>query len=317
MKHFKTLLSGKSAATRSRLKISVVTPSYKQLAWLKLCTASVADQDGARVEHIIQDAQSGPELEEWVRTHTQSQLHAEADTGMYDAINRGFARASGDILSWLNCDEQLLPDALAKVARFFEEHPEIDVLFGDALLVDEKGDLLSYRRTIAPNVGHIQATHLNVLTCATFVRRSVLERGFGLRTRWKAIADAVWIVELLKAGVPMAVVHEPLASFTITGCNLGQTSLAFAESRIWQSETSPGNWWFRPFFVLRHRLSKLLHGAYQLRNVSTGLYTFESPENRVGKEASRLGFSWPRATRSEKPGQLGGVTNVAAALNGV
>jgi glycosyltransferase involved in cell wall biosynthesis len=300
---------------RSRLRVSVVTPSYKQLSWLKLCAASIADQEGAQFEHIIQDAQSGPELEEWVRTHTQSRLHVEADTGMYDAINRGFARTSGDILSWLNCDEQLLPGTLAKVARFFEEHPEIDVLFGDALLVDQKGELLSYRRTVAPKIGHIQAAHLNVLTCATFVRRSVIERGFGLSTRWRTIADAVWIVDLLKAGVSMAIVNEPLATFTIADSNLGQTSLALAESKIWQSETSLGNGWLRPYFVLRHRLSKLLHGAYWLRNVRTKIYTFESPERRVRKEERRLGFSWPRVPRPDQACSLGGVTSTAAVLN--
>ncbi len=66
-----------------------ITPSYKQLPWLKLCAASVADQKGVSVEHIIQDAQSGPELEEWVRENTKAQLFVECDSGMYDAINRG------------------------------------------------------------------------------------------------------------------------------------------------------------------------------------------------------------------------------------
>ena len=51
---------------------------------------------------------------------------------MYDAINRGFARASGDIVCWLNSDEQYLEGTLAKVADYFETHPDIDVLFGDA-----------------------------------------------------------------------------------------------------------------------------------------------------------------------------------------
>ena len=53
---------------------------------------------------------------------------------MYDAINRGFAKASGDILAWLNCDEQYLPGALAKVADHFARHPRTDILFGDIIL---------------------------------------------------------------------------------------------------------------------------------------------------------------------------------------
>lgn len=280
----------------SPLKISVVTPSYKQLPWLKLCAASVADQRGVEVEHIIQDAQSGPDLEEWVHANTNAQLHVECDTGMYDAINRGFVRATGDIVCWLNSDEQYLPGTLAKVANFFQEHPEIDVLFGDALLVDNKGDLLSYRRTVMPQLRHIQSAHLNVLSCATFVRRSVLERGHYLQTRWKAIADAVWIADLLKAGIPMAVIYEPLSIFTITDKNLGQTSLAFSETKLWQSETSHETMALRPLYILWHRFTKLLGGAYRPRAVSTSYYTLKNPEKRVQRENPHLGFRWPSST---------------------
>jgi glycosyltransferase involved in cell wall biosynthesis len=277
------------------VKISVVTPSYKQLPWLKLCAASVADQEGVTVEHIIQDAQSGPDLDEWVQANTKAHLYVECDAGMYDAINRGFVRATGDIVCWLNSDEQYLPGTLARVADFFQKHPEIDILFGDALLVDNKGELLSYRRTVMPELRHIQSSHLNVLSCATFVRRSVLERGYYLETRWKAIADAVWIADLLKAGIPMALVNEPLSVFTITDKNLGQTSLAFSEIKLWQSETSYKATVFRSWYVLWHRINKLMGGAYRPRSISTSFYTLASPNARVLKSNPHLGFRWPRS----------------------
>jgi glycosyltransferase involved in cell wall biosynthesis len=276
-------------------KISVVTPSYKQLPWLKLCVASVKDQQGVEVEHIIQDAQTGPELEAWVRENSKAQLYIECDSGMYDAINRGFARATGDIVCWLNSDEQYLEGTLAKVAGFFEKHPEIDVLFGDALLAGNTGDLLSYRRTVAPKVGHIRASHLNVLSCATFVRRSVLERGFRLDSRWKTIADAVWVANLLEAKIPIAVMNEPLAVFTITDKNLGQTSLASSEIKRWREETKSEAVWMRPYYVLEHRITKLLNLAYWPRTVSTRLYTLASPNERVWKEEQHIGFRWPSA----------------------
>jgi hypothetical protein len=213
---------------------------------------------------------------------------------MYDAINRGFGRATGDILSWLNSDEQYLEGALAKVAKFFETHPKIDVLFGDALLVGNNGSFISYRKVIPPNISHIQLCHLNVLSCATFVRRSVIEAGHTLDPRWKAIADAAWIVGMLKARIPMAILNEPLAAFTITDKNLGQTSLALAESERWQQETHAGRRWLRPFVVARHRLAKLLKGAYWPRQIDAGLYTLESPGRRTARSAV-LGFRWPRS----------------------
>jgi len=277
-------------------KISVITPSYKQLPWLKLCAASVADQKGVTVEHIIQDAQSGQDLEDWVHERTKAQLFVECDSGMYDAINRGFARATGDIICWLNSDEQYLEGALAKVARYFETHPDVDVLFGDALLVSNNGALISYRRTVLPNLHHIQAAHLNTLSCATFIRRSVLEQGFKLDTRWKAIADAVWVVGMLKAGIPMAILPEPLAVFTITDKNLGQTSLALSEVKLWQSETASESSLLRPFIVAWHRVIKLFSGAYWPRSMKTRLYTLGSPQERIDLSATYIGFSWPRSS---------------------
>jgi len=124
-------------------RISVITPSYKQLSWLKLCAASVADQAGVEVEHIIQDAGTGPELDAWAAAQPTIKLKVEPDSGMYDAINRGLKRATGEICAYLNCDEQYLPGTLRMVADFFATHPEVDVLFGDAILIDGSGQPLS------------------------------------------------------------------------------------------------------------------------------------------------------------------------------
>ena len=287
--------------TEPPLKISIITPSYKQLPWLKLCAASVADQKGLAVEHIIQDAQSGPELENWIRQNTSARLYVESDAGMYDAVNRGFARATGDIVGMLNSDEQYLEGTLAKVARYFETHPEIDVLFGDALLVSNTGELLSYRRTVQPNVQHIQAVHLNTLACATFVRRSVLDEGFRFDTRWKGIADAVWVVNMLKARIPMAVLNEPLAVFPVDDKSLGQKSLAYAEFRFWRKQSYVGNLRLRPLFVAWHRLVKFRNGAYWPRSMSTRLYTLASPKERVTVHADNVGSRWPHAGAWPRP----------------
>lgn len=285
----------------SPLKISVITPSYKQLPWLQLCSASIGDQENVEVEHIIQDAQTGPELENWVRENTSARLFVECDSGMYDAINRGFARATGDIVCWLNSDEQYLEGALVKVASFFNTHPEIDVLFGDALLVSETGALLSYRKTVMPDLHHVRAAHLNTLTCSTFVRRSVVDRGFKLDTRWKTNADAIWIADLLEAGISMAVLEEPLAVFTITDMNLGQTSLAHAETVRWQQETGASNRLAKLYHVGKHRYKKLIHGAYWPRYLETRLYTLGKPQVRSLVEGRNLGFKWHRTKPPAAP----------------
>lgn len=283
-------------------EISIITPSYKQLRWLRLCAASVADQAGVDAEHIIQDACSGPDLSAWaagwMAAHPGVRVFEEKDSGMYDAINRGFRRAEGEILAWLNCDEQYLPGALEKVRDFFHGHPGVDVVFGDALLVSESGELLSYRRAIRPSLLHTQLSHLSTLSCATFVRRSVTARGAalaGLDDRWKTIADGVWVAEMLKARLPMAVIPEPLAAFTILEGNLGQTEIARDERRRYLKETAASLEWLRGPVVAWHRVRKLLAGAYTKRDVATDLYTLDSPEKRRHVEAKGLSFFWARA----------------------
>jgi glycosyltransferase involved in cell wall biosynthesis len=279
-------------------EISIITPSYRQLRWLRLCAASVADQAGVDAEHIIQDAGSGPELhawaEGWMAAHAGAKVFEEKDNGMYDAINRGFRRGRGEIMAWLNCDEQYLPGTLEKVSSFFRAHPGVDVVFGDALLVGEGGELLSYRRTVLPGLLHLRLSHLNTLSCATFVRRSVIERGFLPDDQWKTIADGVWVGEMLKAGLPMAVIPEPLAAFTILEGNLGQTELAREERLRWRKATAGSLAWLRAPVVLWHRARKFFAGAYEKRDVSTELYTQDSPEKRKRVESRGLSFAWKR-----------------------
>src|ERR1039458_7906042 len=100
------------------MSISIITPSYRQSDWLKLCIASVADQ-GVALEHIIQDAGSDDGTLDWLRQDSRVKAFVEKDAGMYDAVNRGLRRASGEILAYLNCDEQYLPGTLITVKAFF------------------------------------------------------------------------------------------------------------------------------------------------------------------------------------------------------
>ena len=128
---------------------SIVTPTFKQPEWLRLCAASVADQAGVRIEHIIQDGGDGEGLE-WLESYAVARLFVEPDRGMYDALTKGISKANGDIIGHLNSDEQYLPGALELVHRFFTENPEMEVVFSDAILIDADVTPLSYRRIVLP-----------------------------------------------------------------------------------------------------------------------------------------------------------------------
>ena len=136
------------------MKFSIITPSLNQLDYLKRCIASVADQRGVEVEHIVMDGGSTDGTVEWLEVATERystdtyQLSSvsEADEGMYEALNKGFDRASGDVFSWLNCDEQYLPWTLQEVADYFARHPDIDFACGNTLMLDLDGKLLTFRK---------------------------------------------------------------------------------------------------------------------------------------------------------------------------
>ena len=88
------------------MQFSIVTPSFRNSQWLKLCLASVADQQGVELEHIVQDSCSDDGTQDWLPRDRRVRAFIEKDDGMYDAVNRGYRRAQGDILAHLNCDEQ-------------------------------------------------------------------------------------------------------------------------------------------------------------------------------------------------------------------
>jgi len=292
------------------MRFSIITPSFRSADWLKLCIASVADQPGVEVEHIVQDSCSDDGTKEWLAGDPRVQAFIEKDRGMYDAINRGLRRATGEILAYLNCDEQYLPGALARVADFFARHPEIEVLFGDAILVDDRGAPLSYRRMVLPQRAHVQLIHLNTLTCSTFFRRSILERGHFFDLRWKVIGDAAWVDGLLRAHVPMALLPEPLAAFTFTGANLGASPAAAPEMRALR-----GAAWkaiLKPALSLHHRFRKWRAGAYAPHAVQYAVYTRKNPEQREPFSDPRLGFGWPHHLAADAGGSpLPGPTSSA------
>ena len=191
------------------MRFSITTPSFRGSKWLKLCIASVADQP-VELEHLVQDAGSDDGTLDWLPTDPRVRACVEKDRGMYDAVNRGYRRAQGDILAYLNCDEQYLPGTLARVRKFFEQHPGVDVLFGDCLVVNADGTYLCERRSLTPQLLHTwTASNLAFLTAATFLRRRVLEQhALWFNADYRDAGDQDWALRLVRARLPTAVLPE-------------------------------------------------------------------------------------------------------------
>ena len=99
------------------------------------------EQEYPALEYIVQDGGSSDGTGEVLERHAAALAHVEAapDKGFSDALNLGFARASGEIMAYLNSDDLLLPGAVRFIARFFADHPEIDVIYGHRVVIARAG----------------------------------------------------------------------------------------------------------------------------------------------------------------------------------
>src|SRR3990172_4740583 len=118
--------------------ISIVTPSFNQAEYLSACMESVLSQDYPRLEYLVLDGGSTDGTREVLERHAARLTYwaSEADRGQASAVNKGWARAHGEILGWLNSDDRLAPAALEQVARIYQSHPDAAMIYGDIQEVD-------------------------------------------------------------------------------------------------------------------------------------------------------------------------------------
>ena len=274
------------------MQFSIITPSFRSGQWLPLCIASVADQEGVTFEHIVQDSCSDDGTQDWLPKDPRVKAFIEKDKGMYDAVNRGFKRATGDILAYLNCDEQYLPGALKKVAEFFEAHPDVDVVAADTVVTDAAGNYICSRYAVKPYRHSIWVT-FNILTCALFVRRRVIDPlGIHFDTQWKDLGDLFWVLEFLKRGLKIAVLPEFTSVFADTGENMNLKPNAIREKeQKWQMAPA----WVRAMrypILVQNRL-RIFGRAGVPRPLDYAIYTQSSREQRIVKHASKPTSFWP------------------------
>ncbi len=129
-------------------RISVITPSYNQAQFLERTLLSVLDQKYPALEYIVIDGGSNDASKEII-ARSDNRLAfsiSEKDSGQSNAINKGLARTTGEILCWLNSDDFYPPGTLEFVGRHFADHPNVDVICGHTQAVDVAGKPLDFWR---------------------------------------------------------------------------------------------------------------------------------------------------------------------------
>ncbi len=288
----KTLPTIRRSATKCAVKFSVITPSFRNSGWLKLCIASVADQQGVEFEHIVQDSCSDDGTQDWLPQDKRVKAFIEKDGGMYDAVNRGYRRATGDILAYLNCDEQYLPGALKSVHDFFEDHPKIEVALAHSIVTDGDGKYICHRHQMVP---HEQGVWFRfpILTCAIFIRRRLIfERGIFFDTKWRDLGDFHWVRTLMKNHVPMKVCDSFTSVFADTGENMNLKPNAIREKTETRAMVPCWARWLKPIWIVHHRLRRLAAGHFSLKPTSYSIYTMQSPERRVTFDVPKPTAVW-------------------------
>jgi glycosyltransferase involved in cell wall biosynthesis len=206
-------------------KISIVTPSYNQAAYIEQTILSVLDQNYENLEYIIIDGGSTDDSQTIIRRYENrlSYWVSEPDRGQPHALNKGFSRATGDIVAYLNSDDLYLPGAFAVVIEYFDKHPESNWICGDTLMF---GDPAKADEVIKANVPRSAAQALSWAYKAPqpgmFWRRDLLAEGF--QENWRYCFDHELYVRLLMKGFICE--HLPV---TLAAYRLHPTSKTVAE----------------------------------------------------------------------------------------
>lgn len=175
--------------------VSIITPSFNQARYLEATIQSVLSQDYPNIEYIVIDGASTDGSVEIVKKYEKSLAYwaSEKDSGQAEAINKGLARATGEIVAWLNSDDYYLSGAISAVVKVFEDNPDVLMVYGDMLAVDEQGQTI--------NILKYKQLSLEDLLCfqiigqpSVFFRRAILEKTGLLDTSFHFLLDHhLWI----------------------------------------------------------------------------------------------------------------------------
>ena len=205
--------------------ISVVTPSYNQGRFIRATIESVLSQDYPNIEHWVIDGGSTDATLAILREYAgDPRFHwlSEADRGQADAVNKGWRRAQGEILGWLNSDDTYLPGALRAQAAALMAHPDVGVVYGDTLFIDQHGR--SQGRYHARPFDRQRFLHVSAIPQpSAFLRRSLVLRHSGLDPQLHYALDyelflrLMWEARFLYTGVAVATYRLHEASKTVGG----------------------------------------------------------------------------------------------------
>ncbi len=207
-------------------RISIITPSYNQAAYLEQTIQSVLGQGYPNLEYIIVDGGSSDGSVEIIRKYADrlSWWVSEKDSGQAEAVNNGLRRASGEIIGWLNSDDLYLDGALAGAAAAFQAHPEAGLVFSDVESIDAAGRRINVMRFGAWGLRELMCFRI-ISEPGVFFRRSLLEKAGHLDLSYHYLLDHhLW----LRLGLHAPIRYVPGACWAAARFHPGAKNVAQA-----------------------------------------------------------------------------------------
>ncbi len=199
------------------MKFSIVTISFNQAEFLERTIRSVLDQQGVEIEYIVVDPGSTDGSREIIERYRDRIAHIifEKDQGPADGLNRGFAKASGEIYGYLNSDDTFEPNALKTVENYFIDHPDVDVVCGHCWVTDRhdnrlrKGWSEPFTRLSAAYGASVQ------MQPSTFIRRQAFLNSGGFNIENRRSWDGELLLSLFLSGARIEIMDAILSTFRL------------------------------------------------------------------------------------------------------
>lgn len=123
---------------KENFSISIVTPCFNAESYIEEAIKSVRDQNYKNVEHIVVDGGSTDATVEILEQHPEIKYISEPDNGIYDALNKGLKLANGDLIGWLNADDEYAEGAFDHVTSAYKKNPSCDLIAGDCIVFTQE-----------------------------------------------------------------------------------------------------------------------------------------------------------------------------------